>query len=185
MRSRWSTGGCCSPGWVRSRHAGSSGSAGRPVAGGGRRTAACHRNGCPRPHSGRYLSLSERKRIATLRERGLGIREIADRLERSPSTVSRELRRNVLEHDKGVYDADLAHHRSRQRIERPRRPKLRLDNDLRAGPGQARARMEPRADRRAPARSVAGPARAASVPREHLPRPLPGRERRAEQDTHQ
>ncbi|MEY9997183.1 DNA-binding transcriptional MerR regulator [Streptomyces sp. V4I8] len=74
-------------------------------------------------HSGRYLSLLERKRIATLRERGLGIREIAERLERSPSTVSRELRRNMLEHDKGVYDADLAHHRSRQRAERLRRPK--------------------------------------------------------------
>ncbi|MDX2565268.1 IS30 family transposase [Streptomyces sp. TX20-6-3] len=83
-------------------------------------------------HSGRYLSLLERKRIATLRERGLGIREIAERLERSPSTVSRELRRNVLEHDKGVYDADLAHHRSRQRAERPRRPKLKPDAELRA-----------------------------------------------------
>ncbi|MEU6950645.1 IS30 family transposase [Streptomyces sp. NPDC046316] len=83
-------------------------------------------------HSGRYLSLLERKRIATLREHGLGIREIAARLDRSPSTVSRELRRNMLEHDQGLYDADLAHHRSRQRGERPRRPKLRLDAELRA-----------------------------------------------------
>ncbi|MGW6263408.1 helix-turn-helix domain-containing protein, partial [Streptomyces sp. NPDC055085] len=79
-------------------------------------------------HSGRYLSLLERKRIATLHNRGLGIREIAERLERSPSTVSRELRRNMLEHDKGV---DLAHHRSRQRAKRPLRPKLRLDAELR------------------------------------------------------
>ncbi|MFE9139658.1 IS30 family transposase [Streptomyces sp. NPDC007355] len=55
----------------------------------------------------------------------------------------RELRRNILGHDKGVYDADLAHHRSRQRAERPRRPKLRLDAELRAD----------RADRRSPARS--------------------------------
>ncbi len=38
----------------------------------------------------------------------------------------------MLEHDKGLYDADLAHHRSRQRGERPRRPKLRLDAGLRA-----------------------------------------------------
>jgi hypothetical protein len=68
-------------------------------------------------HSGNYLSLLERKRIATLRERGLGIREIADPLQRSPSTVSRELRRNMLEHDKGVYDADLAHHHFRQRTD--------------------------------------------------------------------
>ncbi|MFD9053382.1 transposase [Streptomyces zaomyceticus] len=83
-------------------------------------------------HSGRYLSLLERKRIATLREHGLRIREIAARLDRSPSTISRELRRNMLEHDQGLYDADLALHRSRQRGERPRRPKLRLDAELRA-----------------------------------------------------
>ncbi|WP_373429913.1 helix-turn-helix domain-containing protein [Streptomyces sp. V1I1] len=44
--------------------------------------------------SGRYLSLLERQRIASLRERGLTIREIAARLGRAPSTVSRELRRN-------------------------------------------------------------------------------------------
>ncbi|WP_432758530.1 helix-turn-helix domain-containing protein [Streptomyces virginiae] len=83
-------------------------------------------------HSGRYLSLLEHKRIATLREHGLGIRKIATRLDRSPSTISRELRRNMLEHDQGLDDADLAHHRSRQRGERPRRPKLRLDAELRA-----------------------------------------------------
>src|SRR5918911_1239842 len=45
--------------------------------------------------SSRYLSLLERQRIATLRERRLGVREIARRIGRSPSTVSRELRRNV------------------------------------------------------------------------------------------
>ena len=46
-------------------------------------------------HRGRYLSQLERQRIATLRGRGLGVRETARRLGRSPSTVSRELRRNV------------------------------------------------------------------------------------------
>ena len=35
--------------------------------------------------SGRYLSLLERQRIATLRDRGLGVREIARRLSSSPS----------------------------------------------------------------------------------------------------
>ncbi len=49
--------------------------------------------------SNRYLSLLERQRIATLRRDGLGVREIARRLGRSPSTVSRELQRNILEHD--------------------------------------------------------------------------------------
>ncbi|MGO8937972.1 MAG: helix-turn-helix domain-containing protein, partial [Mycobacterium sp.] len=38
--------------------------------------------------SSRYLSLLERQRIATLRERGHGVREIACRLGRAPSTVS-------------------------------------------------------------------------------------------------
>src|SRR5688572_19117078 len=45
--------------------------------------------------SNRYLSLLERQRIATLRGQGLGVREIARRLDRSPATISRELRRNV------------------------------------------------------------------------------------------
>ncbi|GLW75489.1 IS30 family transposase [Kitasatospora phosalacinea] len=83
-------------------------------------------------HSGRYLSLLERKRIATLREHGLGVRKIAARLDRSPSTVSRELRRNTLDHDRGIYAADLAHHRSRKRGSRPHRPKLQNDAALRA-----------------------------------------------------
>lgn len=82
--------------------------------------------------SGRYLSLLERKQIATLRERGLGVREIAERLGRSASTVSRELRRNSLPHDNGVYDADLAHHRSLERNGRPRRVKLAADPELKA-----------------------------------------------------
>lgn len=45
--------------------------------------------------SNRYLSMVERQRIAGLRSQGLTIREIARRLERSPSTVTRELRRNT------------------------------------------------------------------------------------------
>ncbi len=45
--------------------------------------------------SGRYLSFSEREDIALLRAKGLGVREIARRLNRDPSTVSRELRRNA------------------------------------------------------------------------------------------
>ncbi|MBA4867061.1 helix-turn-helix domain-containing protein [Streptomyces sp. PSKA54] len=59
--------------------------------------------------------MPEHRRIASLCERGLTIREIAARLGRAPSTVSRELRRNSRPHDNGVYDADLAHHRCRER----------------------------------------------------------------------
>ena len=82
--------------------------------------------------SSRYLSLLERQRIATLQARGLSVRAIAGRLGRAPSTISRELRRNTLPHDQGIYDGDLAHARSRQRARRPRRGRLLRDEQLRA-----------------------------------------------------
>jgi IS30 family transposase len=79
----------------------------------------------------RYLSLFERQRIATLRGQGIGVREIARRLDRSPSTISRELCRNVAEHDGGIYDSDLAHVRACQRATRRRTARLAADEDLR------------------------------------------------------
>src|SRR2546428_13822664 len=57
--------------------------------GGGMRTVS------PAPLSGRYLSFAEREEIAILNAQDVGGREIARRLERSPSTVSRELPRNA------------------------------------------------------------------------------------------
>jgi len=45
--------------------------------------------------SGRYLSFAEREEIAVLRAQGVGVRQIARRLGRAPSTISRELRRNA------------------------------------------------------------------------------------------
>jgi hypothetical protein len=45
--------------------------------------------------SGRYLSFSEREDIALLKAQGHGVREIARRVNRDPSTISRELRRNA------------------------------------------------------------------------------------------
>jgi transposase, IS30 family len=80
--------------------------------------------------TGRYLSLLERQRIATLRGRGHGVREIARRLGRSPSTVSRELRRNLRPHDNDIYDGDLAHARARQRARRERHARLARDAGL-------------------------------------------------------
>ncbi len=47
------------------------------------------------PLSGRYLSFAEREEIALLRVQGHGVREVARRIGRSPSTISRELRRNA------------------------------------------------------------------------------------------
>jgi transposase, IS30 family len=82
--------------------------------------------------SGRYLSLLERQRIATLHRDGLGVRAIADRIGRAPSTVSRELRRNLRPHDRGCYDGDLAHARARERARRPRPSRLLEDGGLRA-----------------------------------------------------
>lgn len=88
--------------------------------------------------SQRYLSLLERRRIATLRRDGLGVREIAEQLGRSPSTISRELRRNTAAHDHS-YDGELAHARARERARRPRRGRLLVDQELRA---QVEAKLE-------------------------------------------
>ena len=68
------------------------------------------------PSTGRYLSFSEREEIALLRAQGFGVRAIAREISRSPSTVSRELRRNAatrganLEYRAGVaqWKAELA-----------------------------------------------------------------------------
>jgi len=81
--------------------------------------------------SGRYLSLLERQRIAALRARGLTIREIAARLSRAPSTVSRELHRNLRRHDRDIYDATLADARARHRAKRSRGGRLLHDLELR------------------------------------------------------
>lgn len=78
----------------------------------------------------RYLSLLERQRIASLRRQGLSMREVADRLGRSPSTISREPRRNSAPNDVGGYDADLAHSRARQRLKRPRGGRLATEPGL-------------------------------------------------------
>jgi hypothetical protein len=47
------------------------------------------------PLSGRYLSFGEREEIAVLKAQGCGVRQLARRVGRSPSTISRELRRNA------------------------------------------------------------------------------------------
>jgi IS30 family transposase len=85
-----------------------------------------------RPHSGRYLSFAEREEIAICRARGAGIREIARDLGRSPSTVSRELRRNA--GTRGgtlVYRAVLAQWHRDGRAARPKTARLAADGRLR------------------------------------------------------
>lgn len=78
----------------------------------------------------RYLLLFERQRIATLRGPALGMRSQDPWIDR-PSTISRELGRNVFGPDGGIYDSNLAHARARQRARRRRNARLAVDDDLR------------------------------------------------------
>jgi IS30 family transposase len=82
--------------------------------------------------SSRYLSLLERERIAVLCAEGVGVREIARRLRRAPSTISRELRRNLRAGDRGRYDAGLAHARAREQARRRREPIFTRDLELKS-----------------------------------------------------
>lgn len=92
----------------------------------------------------RYLSLLERQLIATLRERGLTVREIARLLDRAASTASRELRRNTFNHDCGRHDTNWP---TRGRPSVPRQPGRQLsDSRPRGGAGQTGAGLEPAAD---------------------------------------
>ena len=51
--------------------------------------------GTAKPLCGRYLSFAEREEIALLRVQGYSMQEVARRLGRVASTISRELRRNA------------------------------------------------------------------------------------------
>lgn len=67
-----------------------------------------------------HLSREERGKIALLRYQRLGVRDIALRLNRSPSTISREIRRNSDER----YRADEAEKQYRRRRESSHRKRL-------------------------------------------------------------
>ena len=71
--------------------------------------------------SGRYLSFSERKEIALMRVRQQSLREIARRLGRSPSTISRELRRSAATRDGTLqYRATVAQWKADRAAQRPK-----------------------------------------------------------------
>ena len=78
----------------------------------------------------RFLSIAERERLHDLRRAGLSIRQVAAELGRSPSSISRELRRNTVSH-RG-YLPHTAHRLSVHRRARPREAKLLVNDDLRA-----------------------------------------------------
>ncbi len=99
----------------------------------------------------RYLSREERYELARLRDAGLGVREIARRTGRSPSTVCRELARN-LDPRTGGYQPEQAHRLARERQRRPKCSRLSADPvlrrevqemlDLRYSPEQVSGRLK-------------------------------------------
>ncbi len=82
--------------------------------------------------SGRYLSFSEREDIALLKAQQLGVREIARRTGRDPSTISRELRRNASTRTYDLdYKASVAQWHAERRARRPKTAKLVGNDKLR------------------------------------------------------
>jgi IS30 family transposase len=86
----------------------------------------------PAPLSGRYLLFAEREEIAILKAQGVGVRETARRLGRSPSTISRELRRNAATRGGRLeYRASVAQWKAELLARRPRTAKLVTNHRLR------------------------------------------------------
>jgi IS30 family transposase len=109
--------------------------------------------------SGRYLSREERYEIARLGEAGVGVREVARRLARSPSTISRELARpSRLEGAAGrppgraggrAYQPEAAHQAALLARARPRASKL-------SGNPRLAAWVQDRLDQRDSPEQIAG-----------------------------
>jgi len=82
--------------------------------------------------SGRYLSFTEREDIAIWKAQEVGVREIARRLGRDPSTISRELRRNASTRTYRLdYKASIAQWHVERRARRPKAAKLAANDELR------------------------------------------------------
>lgn len=76
---------------------------------------------------GPRLTYEERRLICACRRDGLSVRQTAAEIGRDPSTVSREVRRNVCVTG---YRATVAHHRARERARRPKAFKLERHRHL-------------------------------------------------------
>jgi IS30 family transposase len=75
--------------------------------------------------SGRYLSFAEREELALLHTQALTVREIARRMNRAPSTISRELRRNAATRGGMLqYRATVAQWKAERFASRPKPAKL-------------------------------------------------------------
>jgi IS30 family transposase len=86
----------------------------------------------PAAGKGRYLSLAEREEIALGVAQKLPCREIARRLGRPASTVSREIARNSPAAGRRRYRAVAAQVRAEERARRPKPAKLAVNGELRA-----------------------------------------------------
>ena len=85
-----------------------------------------------KPLSGRYLSFAEREEIALLRAQGFSMQEVACRLGRAASTISRELRRNAATRSGGLeYRATTAQWHAERSARRPKPGKLAVNASLR------------------------------------------------------
>lgn len=85
-----------------------------------------------KPIAGRYLTFAEREDIAVELAKGSGIRSIARKLGRSPSTISREVRRNAVTRSGGFeYRASAAQWHSDRAARRPKSSKLATNAVLR------------------------------------------------------
>jgi IS30 family transposase len=84
------------------------------------------------PLSGRYLSFAEREEIAVLHAQKVGVCEIARRIGRASSTISRELRRNAATRSGGFeYRASTAQWHADRKSRRPKVAKLAANEELR------------------------------------------------------
>jgi IS30 family transposase len=94
--------------------------------------APSHLSPSSKPPSGRHLSFAEREEIALWRAQGLGVREVARRLGRAASTISRELRRNAATRGGALeYRATAAQWHAERAARRPKRAKLAANPALR------------------------------------------------------
>ena len=92
------------------------------------------------PKTYKHLSAEERDIIAVLKSKGHSLRHIAKVLKRSPSTVSRELKRNAAPVYTGYYLAHKAQQRADKRKHQSHR-RQRLKNDFIRGYVQKHIRL--------------------------------------------
>lgn len=85
-----------------------------------------------KPLLGRYLSLAEREEIALLLVQGNGVCEIARRLGRAASTISREIRRNAATRSGNLDDRATAQWHAERAARRPKVARLAANIALRS-----------------------------------------------------